>query len=45
VPVSLEVAGAPHSRFDVSNWWQHEDGLIYLNNEYIKLFFYWFKYR
>jgi uncharacterized SAM-binding protein YcdF (DUF218 family) len=45
LPVTLEVAGAPNTGFDSSNWWQQEDGLITVNNEYIKLFFYWFKYR
>lgn len=43
--VRLEVAGAPHIGFDAGNWWQNENGLIYVNNEYIKLFFYWIKYR
>jgi uncharacterized SAM-binding protein YcdF (DUF218 family) len=45
VPVNLQVAAAPHNGFDASNWWQKEDGLINLNNEYIKLIFYKIKYR
>jgi uncharacterized SAM-binding protein YcdF (DUF218 family) len=45
VPVRLEVAAAPHIGFDAGSWWLSENGLIYLNNEYIKLFFYWIKYR
>lgn len=45
LPVSLQVAGAPHATFNARNWWSTEDGLIYINNEYIKLFYYWFKYR
>lgn len=45
LPVRLEVAAAPHTGFNDSNWWQNEEGLINLNNEYIKLFFYWIKYR
>lgn len=45
LPVRLEVAGAPHTSFNAGNWWNVEDGLIYLNNEYIKLFFYWIKYQ
>jgi uncharacterized SAM-binding protein YcdF (DUF218 family) len=45
VPVRLLVTAAPHSRFDASNWWQNEEGLIFLNNEYIKLIFYKIKYR
>lgn len=45
VQVKLEVAAAPHIGFNASNWWQREEGLIYLNNEYIKLIFYKLKYR
>jgi len=45
LPVELQVAGAPHARFDESNWWRVENGLIFVNNEYIKTIFYWIKYR
>jgi len=45
LPVRLEVAGAPHIGFDAGSWWQNESGLIYVNNEYIKLLFYWIKYH
>jgi uncharacterized SAM-binding protein YcdF (DUF218 family) len=45
VQVKLEVAAAPYINFNASNWWQYEDGLINLNNEYIKLIFYKIKYR
>jgi uncharacterized SAM-binding protein YcdF (DUF218 family) len=45
VQVRLQVAGAPYPNYDAGNWWQHEDGLINLNNEYIKLVFYLIKYR
>jgi len=43
--IHMQVAGAPHATFDASNWWTVENGLIFVNNEYIKLFFYWIKYR
>jgi len=43
--VRLEVAAVPSYGFDESNWWQSEDGLITLNNEYIKLAYYILKYR
>ena len=43
--ISIQVAGSPHPTFDASNWWTVEDGLIFVNNEYIKLIFYWIKYR
>jgi len=45
LPVALEVAAVPSYGFDESNWWQSEDGLITLNNEYIKLAYYFLKYR
>jgi uncharacterized SAM-binding protein YcdF (DUF218 family) len=45
LPVRLEVAAVPNTEFDASNWWQSEAGLITLNNEYIKLFYYFMKYR
>ncbi len=45
VPVKLLVTAAAHTGFDASNWWQYEEGLIFLNNEYIKLIFYKIKYR
>lgn len=45
LPVRLEVAAVPHYGFDETNWWQSEDGLIALNNEYIKLAYYFVKYR
>jgi uncharacterized SAM-binding protein YcdF (DUF218 family) len=45
LPVTLEMAAVPYARFDQTNWWKNESGLITLNNEYIKLVFYFFKYR
>lgn len=45
LPVRLEMAAVPYSTFDKTNWWKNENGLITLNNEYIKLVYYFFKYR
>jgi uncharacterized SAM-binding protein YcdF (DUF218 family) len=45
LPITLEVAAVHHYGFDQTNWWQSEDGLITLNNEYIKLVYYLVKYR
>ena len=42
--VEVIVRGAPSSRFDELKWWQDEDGLIAVNNEWIKRFYYWWKY-
>ena len=43
--ITLEMAAVPYADFDQTDWWQNETGLITLNNEYIKLFLYYFKYR
>jgi len=45
LPVRLDVVAVPNARFDQTNWWKNESGLITLNNEYIKLVYYLFKYR
>ena len=45
LPVTLEMAAVPHYGFNATNWWRSESGLITLNNEYIKLVYYFFKYR
>jgi uncharacterized SAM-binding protein YcdF (DUF218 family) len=45
LPVTLKMAAAPNHGFDQTNWWQSENGLITLNNEYLKLFYYFWKYR
>jgi uncharacterized SAM-binding protein YcdF (DUF218 family) len=45
LPVKLELAPVPYMGFDQTNWWKNETGLITLNNEYIKLVYYYFKYR
>jgi uncharacterized SAM-binding protein YcdF (DUF218 family) len=45
LPLTLEMAAVPHTDFDRTNWWKNEKGLIALNNEYIKLLYYFFKYR
>jgi uncharacterized SAM-binding protein YcdF (DUF218 family) len=45
LPVTLEMAAVPYAGFDQTNWWKNEAGLITLNNEYIKLVYYLFKYH
>ena len=42
--VEVIVRGATNSRFDELKWWQDENGLIAVNNEWIKRFYYWWKY-
>jgi uncharacterized SAM-binding protein YcdF (DUF218 family) len=45
LPVTLEMVAVPYANFDQTNWWKNENGLIVLNNEYIKWFFYLLKYH
>jgi len=40
----LIIRGAPASSYDENHWWANEYGLINLNNEYIKLGYYWVRY-
>lgn len=42
--VEFIIYGAPSSSYNESSWWKDEDGLIAVNNEYIKLVYYWAKY-
>lgn len=42
--IQLNILGAPSSFFDESKWWTDENGLIGVNNEYIKLLVYRLKY-
>ena len=39
-----EIAGAPSTSFNEFFWWQSEEGLITINNEYLKLLYYCYKY-
>ena len=38
------LRGAPSTNYEEQRWWANEYGLIALNNEYIKIFYYWWKY-
>lgn len=42
--IELIIHGAPSSSFDEYHWWQSENGLIAINNEWIKTIYYWWKY-
>lgn len=42
--IQVIYSGAPSSRYKESEWWREEAGLIMVNNEYIKLCYYWWKY-
>lgn len=41
--VVFVVRGSKSSRFDEYAWWKTEDGLIAMNNEMVKVFYYLFK--
>lgn len=42
--IVILIRGAPSSLYDESLWWEDESGLIMVNNEYVKLGYYFLKY-
>lgn len=42
--IAFKFFGAQEKDFDPDHWWESESGLIYTNNEYIKILYYWLKY-
>ena len=42
--VELIIRAAENSRFNELEWWKTEEGLIAINNEWLKTFYYWWKY-
>lgn len=42
--IDVLIRGAPSSLYDESLWWESESGLIMVNNEYVKLGYYFLKY-
>ena len=41
--IELLIFGAPSTRYDESQWWNSEEGMIMVNNEYMKLLYYFIK--
>ncbi len=41
--IQFIIHGAPSSRYDENKWWESEDGLLAVSNEYLKLGYYLFK--
>ena len=41
--VQVIIQGATNTAYDKDYWWSYENGLIDVNNEYIKLLYYWWK--
>jgi uncharacterized SAM-binding protein YcdF (DUF218 family) len=42
--INIKFFGAFEKDFNPLCWWKSESGLIYTNNEYIKILYYWMKY-
>jgi uncharacterized SAM-binding protein YcdF (DUF218 family) len=42
--VALIVRGADPLKYKTDHWWYSEEGLMMVNNEYVKSFYYWWKY-
>lgn len=42
--ITVMVHGAPSSTYDAKRWWESEEGLLMVNNEYVKSIYYWLKY-
>ena len=41
--ITLLYSGAPSSSYDEAIWWKSESGMIMVNNEYMKLLYYFLK--
>ncbi|MEO8588145.1 MAG: YdcF family protein [Flavobacteriales bacterium] len=42
--ITVFVRAARSMEYDAAHWWRTEDGLLMVNNEYVKLLYYAFKY-
>ena len=42
--INLVLRGAYERSFDERAWWKKEPGLLFVNNEYIKMGYYWLRY-
>lgn len=42
--VEVLLSGSSHSAYDENFWWKSEVGMIMVNNEYVKILYYWWKY-
>jgi hypothetical protein len=42
--ITVVLHGAPNSDYDEDRWWESEEGLLMVNNEYVKLVYYRLKY-
>ena len=42
--IEIVLRGAPNRAYEEQNWWANESGLLMVNNEYVKLFYYYIHY-
>ena len=42
--IEVIVLGAEPLDYDLDKWWESESAMIFVNNEYVKLIYYWLKY-
>ncbi|MEM7371233.1 MAG: YdcF family protein [Bacteroidota bacterium] len=42
--IDVVIKGAPPKRYEVDHWWENEEAMINVNNEYVKLLYYGWKY-
>ncbi|MEM7655496.1 MAG: YdcF family protein [Bacteroidota bacterium] len=42
--IEVLVKGADPLNYEIDRWWESEEALIFVNNEYIKRLYYWWKY-
>lgn len=42
--IEVVVRGADPINYDTNSWWQEEEGMIFVTNEYLKLLYYAWKY-
>lgn len=43
-PVTVMLRPAASLNYDPARWWESEEGLLMVNNEYVKSMYYWVKY-
>ena len=42
--IEVRLHAANSLRYDAARWWANEEGLLMVNNEYVKLVYYWLRY-
>ncbi len=42
--VEMVLRGVQDAGFEKEDWWSREPGLLFVNNEYIKMMYYWLRY-